>query len=119
MVYGRVHDHNGVLQEGPRLPPQGRRECYQFDTGMATAFIILRTMDLGLVTHPIAGYEEAKAKEVLGIPEEMTVITLVIVGRHSETMGSLLSDKQEEIEGKRWGRLSWEELAYFNRFQGN
>ena len=34
------------------------REYYLFDTGMATAFIMLRATELGLVAHPIAGYKE-------------------------------------------------------------
>jgi hypothetical protein len=45
------------------------------------------------VAHPIAGYNEGAVKEILGIPEEMRVITLVIVGRHSETIGPLLTEK--------------------------
>ena len=57
------------------------REYYLFDTGMATAFIILRATELGLVAHPIAGYKEDAVKEILGIPEEMTLITLLIVGK--------------------------------------
>lgn len=93
------------------------REYYLFDTGMATAFIILRATELGLVAHPIAGYDEAKAKEVLGIPEEVTVITLIIVGKHSEIMGSLLSDRQKEIEKERPERLPLEKFAYINRFE--
>jgi len=30
----------------------------QFDTGMATAFLILRATELGLVAHPVSGYNE-------------------------------------------------------------
>ncbi|MCJ7525550.1 MAG: nitroreductase family protein, partial [Candidatus Aminicenantes bacterium] len=44
------------------------REYYLFDTGMATAFLILRASELGLVAHPIAGFDEDKAKEILGVP---------------------------------------------------
>jgi len=41
------------------------REYYLFDTGMATAFLILRATELGLVAHPIAGYDEEKVKAIL------------------------------------------------------
>jgi len=92
------------------------REYYLFDTGMATAFIILRATELGLVAHPIAGYNEDAVKEILGIPEEMRLITLVIVGKHSETIGPLLSEKQVEREKKRPERLPLEEFAYMNHF---
>jgi len=92
------------------------REYYLFDTGMATAFIMLRATELGLVAHPIAGYKEDAVKEILGIPDEMTVITLVIVGKHAETISSLLSDKQAESEKNRPERLILEEFAYVNGF---
>lgn len=90
------------------------REYYLFDTGMATAFLILRATELGLVAHPIAGYREAQVKEILNIPEEMTVITLINVGKHSEIISPLLSEKQVETEKKRQERLSLEEFVYIN-----
>jgi len=49
-----------------------------FDTGMATAFIMLRATELGLVAHPIAGYREDAVKEILGVPEGMTLILSLI-----------------------------------------
>ena len=62
------------------------REYYLFDTGMATAFMILRATEMGLVIHPIAGYSHSKAKEILEIPEEMTLITLLVVGKKSDIL---------------------------------
>lgn len=90
------------------------RKYYLFDTGMATAFIILRATELGLVAHPIAGYDEEAVKEILGIPEDMQVITLVNVGKHSDTIGPLLSEKQAETEKERPERLPLEEFAFVN-----
>ena len=95
---------------------RGGREYYLFDTGMATAFMILRATELGLVAHPIAGFNEDAVKKILGIPEEMRLITLVIVGRRSETISPLLSEKQVERERKRPERLHLEEFAYMNHF---
>jgi len=92
------------------------REYYLFDTGMATAFIILRATELGLVAHPIAGYREDAVKEILGVPEEMTLITLLIVGQHAEIIGPLLSDKQAEWEKNRPERLPPEEFVHVNSF---
>ena len=90
------------------------RNYYLFDTGMATAFIILRATELGLVAHPIAGYREDQVKEILGIPEGMKVITLVIVGKHSETIGPLLTEKQAETEKRRPERVPVEDFTYVN-----
>jgi len=91
------------------------REYYLFDTGIATAFLILRATELGLVAHPIGGYDEAKAKEVLEIPNDMTVITLILVGKHSETINPVLSEKQAESEHKRPERLPLEKMIYINK----
>ena len=93
------------------------REYYLFDTGMTTAFLILRATELGLVAHPIAGYNEEAVKKLLVIPDNMTVITLVIIGKHSENISALLSDKQIEAEKKRPERLSMEKVVYLNRFK--
>lgn len=92
------------------------RDYYLFDTGMATAFLILRATELGLVAHPIAGYDEGRVKEILGIPNEMTVITLVIVGRHSTEISPVLSEKQVAWEKERPERLPLEEFAYIDSY---
>jgi hypothetical protein len=76
--------------------PDGR-DHYMFDTGMATAFLLLRATELGLVAHPIAGYDHAGAKKALSIPDEYTLITLVIVGKHGSDL-TTLSEKQIERE---------------------
>jgi len=92
------------------------REYYQFDSGMGVGFLILRATDLGLVAHPIAGFSPKKTREILGIPEEYQVITLIIVGRHSEQINPVLSEKQVEAERTRPERMPLERFVYFNRF---
>jgi nitroreductase len=87
------------------------RKYYLFDTGMATALMILRATELGLVAHPIAGYDHDKAKRALGIPEEAILITLIIIGKHSEEATERLSAKQREVEAKRPPRKSFGEIA--------
>ena len=92
------------------------REYYLFDTGMATALLILRATVLGLVAHPIAGFNEDKVKEILEIPSEVRLITLVIVGKHSHSISSLLSEKQIEAEKERPIRFSFENFAFLNKY---
>ena len=92
------------------------REYYLFDTGMATAFLILRATEMGLIAHPIAGYDEGKAKEILEIPVELTLITLVNVGMHLLPPNALLSEKQGEGEKGRPERLPLTEIMRLNRF---
>jgi nitroreductase len=92
------------------------REYYLFDIGMACAFIQLRATELGLVAHPIAGYNEDMVKEILGIPDEMKVITLINLGKKSDTISEVLSQNQIEREKERPKRKPIEEIVFRNRY---
>jgi nitroreductase len=92
------------------------REYYLFDTGMAVAFLMLRATELGLVAHPIAGYDEAKVKELLAVPEDMTVIALIIVGEHSEIINPAMSEDQAAAEKKRPPRYPLTDFAFRNKY---
>ena len=92
------------------------RIYYRFDIGMATEAMILRATELGLVAHPIAGYSPRKTREVLDIPEDIDIIALVIVGKHSDKIDPVLSEKQVEAEKKRPERIPIDEFVYINRY---
>ncbi|MGQ9582817.1 MAG: nitroreductase family protein [Thermoplasmatota archaeon] len=92
------------------------RDYYLFDTGMATASMILRATEMGLVAHPIAGFDEAAAKRALGIPDKMRLITLVLVGKRSTARGPALSDRQWEMEQRRPERLPFERFAWLESY---
>ncbi len=94
------------------------RDYFLFDSGMATAHMILRATELGLVAHPIAGYSPKGARGVLGIPDDMTVVTLVIVGKHADEVSDLLSEAQAAGEAKRPERHPFEEFAYLDAYGG-
>ena len=92
------------------------RLYYLFDTGMQTALLILRATELGLVAHPIAGFSPAAVREVLGIPPQFEVVTLVNVGKHADTISPVLSEKQVRDETRRPERLPLEQVAFFNHY---
>jgi nitroreductase len=92
------------------------REYFLFDTGMSTAFLILRATELGLVVHPMAGFSESKAIEVLGIPEDMTLISLLAVGKKAREINDNLNDKQKESELSRPERLGFDQYVFLNQF---
>ncbi|KPL17950.1 MAG: nitroreductase [candidate division Zixibacteria bacterium SM23_81] len=94
------------------------REYYLFDAGMATAQMILRATELGMVAHPIAGFHEDKVKEILGIPKDMTVITLVNFGKKRDQLRPVLSQKQREWERERPERLPLEKFVHINSYGG-
>ena len=93
------------------------REYYQFDTGMAAAFLILRATELGLVAHPIAGFSPDKVREALGIPDGYRVITLINVGKKAAGVHPYLSEQQAARELERPARKPLAEYVYHNRFQ--
>ncbi len=90
----------------------GEREYFLFDTGMANAFLMLRATELGLVAHPIAGFDEARVKEILAIPSELQVIALVIIGARAEKINPELSPRQIASEKQRPERLPLESLVF-------
>lgn len=94
------------------------RDYFLFDTGMATALMILRATELGLVAHPIAGYSPKKVRGVLGIPDDMQVVTLVVFGKHTGEISDLLSEAQASVEPERPERRPFEDFAWMDEYGG-
>lgn len=92
------------------------REYYWFDTGMAAAFMILKATDLGLVAHPIAGFKEKAIKEILKIPDEFTLLTLINIGVHDTQAVKALDEKEAQRENIRPERLPFNEFAFLNQY---
>jgi hypothetical protein len=95
------------------------REYWLFDTGMATASLVLLLTEAGFVAHPIAGYTESVAAAAVGAPEGMSVVTLVIVGRWAPEPSPLLSEKQRSGELVRPPRRPAGEIAFRERFNSD
>ena len=74
-----------------------RRNYFLFGCGLAIGELMLRATDLGLVAHPIAGFDPVKIRAAVGIPDPYVIITTVICGYPGGDT-SLLSDKQKAIE---------------------
>ena len=85
------------------------REYYLFDLGMAVSALQLRATELGLVAHPIAGFDNEKARLALGIPEGNMVQTLIIVGKKCGDL-SALTPQQAGMEADRPPRLPLENI---------
>jgi len=90
------------------------RDYFLFGCGMAVGNLMTQATQMDLVAHPIAGYNPVKVKEILGIPEDHTLITLVIVGRPGDT--SQLSDQHRTIELGPRDRKPLAEVMARNRF---
>lgn len=77
-----------------------KRDYYLFSTGLAVGEMLLRATELGLIAHPIAGYDVLSLKQKLEIPDDQVLITLVICGYPGSDV-SMLSEKQLLAEKER------------------
>ncbi len=89
----------------------GEREYYLFDTGLAVENLLLKAVDLGLVAHAMAGYDEDRAREILNISEENRLITVIGVGQQAT------DTKKAQQEQKRPERLPREEFVFHNELK--
>ena len=54
---------------------------HQFDTGAAWENLALEASHRGLVAHGMEGFDYDKSREVLGIPEDYTILAMYAVGK--------------------------------------
>ena len=94
------------------------REYYLFDTGLAVGQMMLMATGMGLVAHPMAGFSPKKTREILGIPEDMAVITLIAFGKRSAKKTENMSDEDWDAEEPRPERLGFPDFAYLDRYGG-
>lgn len=90
------------------------RDYFLFGCGLAVENLVLQATQMGLIAHPIAGYDPLKVKEALEIPEDYVLITLVVVGRRGDV--NALSEKHREIELSPRERKPLEEVLAWERF---
>lgn len=89
------------------------RDYYLFGCGMAVGNLMLQATGMGLVAHPIAGFDPIKVKEILQIPEKYTLITLIVIGRRADP--DALSEKHREEELAPRDRRPLEEVISWNK----
>lgn len=104
-----------VCREADDCRLSDRRNYFMFDCGLAIGQLELRATELGLLAHPIAGYDPLKVKAALGIPEEYVVMTLVICG-YLGGDEALLSDKQKGWERTRPERKPTGENIFMDKW---
>lgn len=109
-----------VVLSKPDLDCQPKdRDYFMFDTGLATANLMLRATEMGLVAHPTAGYSVSKTREILDIPEEFTVITIIHVGKLSPQVSGRLEEWQQERDMGPRVRRPLETVAHHNRYDAS
>ncbi|MFN4190243.1 MAG: redoxin domain-containing protein [Pseudothermotoga sp.] len=88
------------------------RDYFLFDLGEAVAFLQIQATQMGLIAHPVAGFDPVVVKKILSIPEEDVVITIVAVGYPSGDL-SQLSEKHRDVELSARDRQPLENVVQF------
>jgi nitroreductase len=65
------------------------------DLGAANGFITLQAASMGLATHQMAGFDQAKAREAFGIPEMYAIGSVMAMGYQGD-----LSSLNEHYQGQ-------------------
>ncbi|MBE0636145.1 nitroreductase family protein [Candidatus Bipolaricaulota bacterium] len=94
--------------------PDGR-EYHLFGCGLASMNLMLQATEMGLIAHPIAGFKQAPIKTLLDIPDDFTLITLIILGNPADT-DQLLSEKHRLEEVSERSRVPISNVVAWNRF---
>ena len=68
LVAACVRPADGITRDG--------RDYYVYDVASAVQYLLLAATDLGLATHLIESFDEAAAKRVLRVPDDVRVIVL-------------------------------------------
>ncbi len=56
------------------------RQYADFDTGMSVLSLLVQAQKEGLIGHPIAGYNQVLLKKEFGIPEDIQLLAIVVLG---------------------------------------
>ncbi len=86
-----------------------RRNYALFDTGTAVGLLLAQATQMGLIAHPVAGYDPVKIKEIFGL--NGIIITVIAVGYWGNL--DILNEKHATIELGDRIRKPLEEVAKF------
>ena len=76
---------------------KGGQPRYTVDLSIATAYMILEAHELGLGTCWLGSYDEGKVKEVLDIPEDVRVVSILPLGYPDEAPEARMRKSLDEI----------------------
>lgn len=92
------------------------RDYYLFDTGQAVALLQVQATQMGLIAHPVAGYDQQGFKELLQIPEGEHLITVIALGY---PLGNdvFLSEQHQQVEKEPRQRKELGQILSWNQYQ--
>lgn len=88
------------------------RDYFLFDLGQAVAFLQIQATQMGLVAHPVAGFDPIGVKKILQIPQEHVIITIIAVAYPEKDLSGL-SEKHQSAELSERDRQPIESVVEF------
>ncbi|MHB1844257.1 MAG: nitroreductase family protein [Deltaproteobacteria bacterium] len=98
---------------GKRLGEPNRHA--QHDVGLATENLLLEATSLGLVAHPMGGYDVALARDRFGIPEGHTPMAMIAIG-HPGPLEVFEDERSRQAELRPRERRPVADLAFAGRW---
>lgn len=93
-------------------PEGGVREYWGFDTGLAAAMLMVQATALGLIAHPMAGFDETAVREAFSAPDEVRILAVVAIG-YAGDLAELPGDLQVREQAPQ-RRLPFETVVAFD-----
>lgn len=87
---------------------------FMMDAGLAVENMLLQVVHLRLIGHPIAGYNEDHLKDIVGIPDEYRIVTVIFIGYEGDP--SLLDERSQEKENAPRKRRDLSEIVHWNHW---
>ena len=87
---------------------------YEFDAGCAWGFLALQALQKGLITHGMAGFDNDKARAVLGVPEDYEIFAVVALGKRGDQAALPENLQKREVPS---GRRPVQESVMEGRFR--
>lgn len=102
-----------TLAKQTRSKNQEPNRWAEHDTGIATACLIVQAAAMGLVAHPMGGFDAGALARSFGVPDEYTPMAVIAVGRYDF---ALQDAKLQEREAKPRTRKPLTEIAFGGSF---
>jgi len=90
------------------------RQYSEFDTGMSVFSLLLQAQKEGLIGHPIAGYDQSLIKKEFEIPEDIKLLTILVLGfkggfesLNEKQLASENSPRVRNPKGKWFAKEKW------------
>jgi len=90
------------------------RELYALHAGIALGNLMAQATEIGLIAHPMAGFDEPAVRTALAIPDDVRVLSVVAAGYPGRAES--LPEDLAAREGRPQERLPLENLIAYDRW---